>query len=204
MTLTSTELLNNRPASHREFIRLVELRAMELRDIAGVSDNEPLDPRQLAESYGASILTLDDIDNVEASDRAWASSVSAKEWSGASFSLPDGNLLIILNANQTPERANVTIVEEIAHDYLGHRPSLVSRKVDHKSSLLSRTFDKATEDEAYWTAAAALLPGRTVAQAIFAGTPLTDLAAAYSVSLELVEFRVKVLNLWPKRTIRSS
>ncbi len=99
----------------------------------------------------------------------------------------------LLHPSQTPERANVTIMEEVAHVHLGHQPS---RLVATSSGMEKREYNETDEKEAYWTAAATLLPRHAVAQAVWRGQSVEDLAAAYGVSRECVEFRIKTLRLW--------
>lgn len=59
-----------------------------------------------------------------------------------------------------------------------------------------REYDEETEKEAYWTAAAALLPKKVVAMAVYNEVPASQLAARYGTSRELVEMRIKLLKLW--------
>lgn len=66
--------------------------------------------------------------------------------------------------------------------------------------LYKRIYDDAVEQEAYWTAAAALLPSKAVAMAVYRGETADDLAVRYSVSSELAEMRIKTLGLWSHLT----
>jgi Zn-dependent peptidase ImmA (M78 family) len=110
--------------------------------------------------------------------------------------LPEGRFLVLLHPNQTPERAAVTVMEEVAHAYFEHRPS---RLVTERNGFARREYDKQIEQEAYWTAAAAMLPRLVVAHAVWRGQSAEDLATQYHVSVELAEFRIKVMRLWPER-----
>ncbi len=53
-------------------------------------------------------------------------------------------------------------MEEICHAYFGHKPSLVT----HANGITTRQYDKAAEQEAYWTAGATLLPSEAVAKRV--------------------------------------
>jgi Zn-dependent peptidase ImmA (M78 family) len=116
-----------------------------------------------------------------------------KAWSGGGLSLPDGEFVIILHPDQTPERTNSTVMEEIAHRYLGHAPSSI---ITESSGLSRRIFDEQTEREAYWTAAAALLPANSLARAIWRRETVESVAKRFGVSVELVCFRIKIMGLW--------
>lgn len=96
--------------------------------------------------------------------------------------------------NQTEERARVTLLEEVAHRFLGH--SL------HKIGQGKRdSYDEAQEKEAYFTAAAVLLPQFDLARALYDGESVGAIAARFGVSSELVEMRIKINNLWHHRTL---
>jgi Zn-dependent peptidase ImmA (M78 family) len=107
--------------------------------------------------------------------------------------LPGGQTLVILNPRQTAERAAVTAVEEFAHAHYGHAPSRLERL---PSGLVCRDYDAQAEREAYWTAAATLLPSEVVARAVWRRVCAEELATTLGVSTQLVEFRIKVLRLW--------
>jgi hypothetical protein len=179
----------------RETLRSIEAHATALRERAGIGALDRLDPRVLAPNYGVIVADLDDLTHLAPGDRAHLRSVDARVWSGMGMPLPGGQLLVILHPCQTPERAASTIMEEIAHAHLGHEPSQL---VTDASGLVRRQYDATVEREAKWTAAAALLPAKAVARAVWVGMAAETLAAEFAVSVELVEFRIKVLHLWPQ------
>ncbi len=176
----------------RAFMEHVEHHAVELRRRAGVGPTDRLDPRTLTTELRIHIVTLDDIRDLSAEDRAHLAAVDARVWSGAGMSLPDGYTLVILHPNQTDERAAATIMEEVCHAYFGHKPSQL---ITLPGGIVKRAYHPEAEREAYWTAAAALLPAQVVAKAVWRGTA-RELVTEYRVSIELVEFRVKTLRLW--------
>lgn len=178
--------------------RMIEESALELRRKAGAGPDEPIDVSTCAGRLHAAITVLD-TSHLPVEDKAKLDAMSAKVWSGAAKKMPNGQLQIMLNPNQTLERMNVTVFEEIAHDYLNHVPSALN-----ETGVPGRSYDRQQEDEAYWVAAATLLPSRVVAQAVWKGTPGAVVAARYGVSVELFEFRVKRLNLWSRYAVRIS
>lgn len=166
---------------------------MALREQVGVSPQGRLDPFAAAPKFGIVVGDLTSL-QLDPCDLQRLEVIDARTWSGGAKQLPDGRYLVLLNPNQTAERGVTTVMEEIAHVYFGHRPSALAAE---PTQLIGRTFDEADEDEAYWTGAAALLPSMVVARAVWHAAPVEALASAYGVSLELVEFRIKTLRLWP-------
>ncbi len=117
------------------------------------------------------------------------SNLDAKQWSGMGNALPTGELLVVLNRHQTPERARVTLLEEVAHHYHRHTP--VSIGPGGRAEYYTEE-----EQEAKFTAAATLLPSKEIAKAVYRGDSAASIASKYGASVELVEMRIKTLNLW--------
>lgn len=177
----------------KQLTKFAETRARELREIAGVGPEEPLDPLALATRFGILVVTPEQVMGLPGEHAETLGSLSAKEFSGGARVLPDGTLLVIANPKQTPERLRSTVMEEVAHRHLGHKPSIITAGPNGAGM---RTHDKELEHEAYWTGAAALLPAICVSRSIWKQEPAATIAARFGVSVELVEFRIKTLNLW--------
>lgn len=181
----------------RAFLRQLEEGAVALRFRAGVAPLGPLDPRVVQKQLGCTIVTPEAVAVMLPEVRARVREVTPREWSGTGLPMPDGHLLVLLNPNQTVERAGVTALEEVAHAHYGHEPT---RIVTLSNGAVKRVFSPRNEQEAYWTAAAALLPMKAVGLAVWRGQTAVDLAADYGVSIELAEFRIKILGLWTHYT----
>ena len=125
-----------------------ECNALLLRNQAGVLPNEPFEPFNHLDQLDVVLKSIDEL-NLPKDLADDAKSYTAKDWSGGGRVLPNGKLLILLNKNQTQERMNVTLLEEIAHYHYGHEPTTVG--VEGWNN-----YDPAQEREAYFTAAAAL------------------------------------------------
>lgn len=160
-----------------------------LRARAGVGPYEPFDSLALASQLGVVLKYPDEVDNLPEDLLAEMNRLDAKEWSGMGHELPTGKLFVVLNRNQTPERARVTLLEEVAHQYHGHTPVGVGPSGRAQ-------YHPEEEQEAKFTAAAALLPSKEVAKAVYRGDSVAHLASKYGASTELVEMRIKTLNLW--------
>lgn len=179
----------------RQYIEFSDRHALALRQRAGVSATAPLNPFALTSEFGIIVVKPDDIQDLSPEDRERIAGTDAKIWSGGAKALPNGQSLVILNPHQTPERASVTVMEEVAHCYLGHKPT---RLYALPNGLYQRDYDPVAEREAYWTAAATLLPSNRVGRAVWRRQSAEDLAKEFGVSIELVEFRIKILRLWDR------
>lgn len=190
------------PASGlRDFLRRIEENGLVLRQKAGIGAEERLYPRALATEFKLQFVEMDELTDLSPADRAYIESLDAKQWSGSSIRLPNDEWLVILHPCQTSERATVTTMEEIAHVYYGHKPS---RLVTDATGVTHREYNSQIEDEAYWTASAALLPSKAVARRVYRGFTTEAIAAEFGVSIQLVEFRIKTLRLWSDHKARHS
>src|SRR5437660_873225 len=102
-----------------------ELRALALRDFAGVSPQEPLDPFALAQFAKLRVVDFDQIKDLSDESREHLLGAGTNEWSGGACSqpLPNGWRIVILNPAHGVQRNRATLMEEIAHVFLGHKPN---------------------------------------------------------------------------------
>jgi Zn-dependent peptidase ImmA (M78 family) len=165
-------------------MRSIEENALLIRQQLGIDSVTAFDPFEIVKRSGTIIKFLDEIEGVSKEIK-----FDAKTWSGTGMIMQDGKYAILLNPNQTRERMNVTVLEEIAHKYYKHVPNVLGS--DGRLHL-----DKSEEEEAYWTAAAILVPSKVLAMTMYKKESAAELAKRYGASVELVEMRIKLLNFW--------
>jgi len=180
--------------------RHYEIRAAGLRDFAGLRKPEqPLDPFKLAKYAKLLIAPYEEIVGLSEETRKHLLGEGKDMWSGgaASIPLPDGRKLIILNPSHGKNRQRATLMEEISHVFLGHKPSrLQIKRRDKKGNIVARDYNADIEEEAYGTGAAALIPYLALKRYVAEGKTSAEIARHFGVSRALVEFRIKVSKLW--------
>jgi hypothetical protein len=179
--------------------RQFELRALGIRDFAGVRPDAALDPFRLAKFANLLVVDFDQIKGLTEEAREHLLGAGSEKWSGgaASTPLPDGRRMVILNPTHGRMRTNATLMEEISHVFLGHQPSRLSVAVQNsRGQTISRDYRKADEEQAYGTGAAALVPYSSLRKFVLHGHTSTEIAKRFHVSRELVEYRLKVTRLW--------
>jgi len=185
--------------------RQFELYALGFRDFADVRPDVPLDPFRLARFANLLVVSFDQIKGLNPDVREHLLGEASEKWSGGACSipLPDGRRIVILNPNHGRMRTNATLMEEVSHVFLGHRPSRLKVVAETASGrTISREYRKADEEAAYATGAAALVPFSALRRFLFEGQTSQQIAKHFHVSRELVEYRLKVTRLW--RTYRSA
>ena len=178
-----------------------EIRAAGLREFAGLRRPEqPLDPFTLAKYAKLLVVPYEQIEpllSVETKEHLIGEGKDM--WSGgaASQPLPDGQKLIILNPTHGRNRHRATLMEEICHVFLGHKPSrLAIKRRDKQGKIVARDYNHEIEEEAYSTGAAALVPYLGLKKYVEEGKSSAEIARHYGVSRALVEFRIKISRLW--------
>lgn len=177
-----------------------EIRARALREFAGLKfDDQPLDPFKLARYAKLLVARLEDIEALSEESRSHLLGEGKDMWSGgaASQKLPDGRRLIILNPTHGKNRHSATLMEEVCHVFLGHRPSRLAIEAKNKQGkTIARDYDQAIEEEAYGTGAAALIPFTGLKRFVLQGKTSSEIARHFRVSRALVEYRIKISRLW--------
>lgn len=182
-----------------------ELRALGLRDFAGLRGDAPLDPFALAQYAKIWVVDFEQIEGLAPEIKAHLLGDGGQAWSGGTCSrnLPNGWRLVILNPTHGPQRMNATLMEEICHVFLGHQANrLAVVTTDKDGKQLARDYNDADEEAAYSIGAAALVPYASLRRFIERGWTAREIAKHFNVSRPLVEFRLKVTRLWDEYKTR--
>ena len=185
-----------------------ELRALALRDFAGVGPAEPLDPFALAQFAKLLVVDFDQIKELSEESREHLLGEATNEWSGGACSrpLPNGWRIVILNPAHGRHRNRATLMEEVSHVFLGHKANRLAiidegrnptvREGAVRKQTAARDYNKADEEAAYAIGAAALVPYAALRQLVLSGRSTEQIARRFQVSRQLVEYRIKVTHLW--------
>lgn len=169
----------------------VERRAAAIRRKLGLDQLAPLDPLRLADVLPAHVFYPE-----EFGDSPLARRLREIKWDGLAFCVADGTLMIVLNAAWPRTRQTATLMEELAHHLLGHKPCLIA--TNPTTGFLERSYDRAQEREAYDLGAALLLPKERIQRDVAAKCSAAEIAAAHSCSEDLVVYRIKRMRLWQR------
>jgi hypothetical protein len=179
--------------------RQFELQALGLRDFARVRADAPLNPFVLARFANLLVVDFKQIAGLSANTREHLLGPASAAWSGGACSraLPDGRKIIILNPNHGRQRQHATLMEEICHVFLGHTPNRLAIVAKGKGGqAVARDYQRADEEAAYATGAAALVPFGSLRRFVLQGKSASEIARHFRVSRELVGYRLKVTRLW--------
>lgn len=173
--------------------RAYERVGLKIRDFAGVSISEALDPFALAEFVKIAVIKPSGVADLPREVLAELIGRSRSCWSAVTLPLPDGHQLCIINPTHNVERTRATLMEEIAHVVLGHEPT---RIYHGPGGLPCREYKEANEQAAYGVGAASLVPYAALFMGLMDGASAESIAQQYGVSSQLVSYRIKITMLW--------
>lgn len=173
--------------------KIWEPKALELRRLAPVGVNGLIDPWGLAPKVNLLMVAADEklLGSLDDEYRLHLLGAGGKMWSGGvlPITLPDGNRICILNPTDSVGRRKSTLMEEIAHVHLKHKPT---KLVFDKGGVKFRDFNEAQEKEAFGVGAAALLPWHSFFHEINDGCTCAEIAKKYEVTDDLVRYRIQI------------
>jgi hypothetical protein len=182
--------------------RKYEQEARKIRAFAGLKrEDDPLDPFALAPYAGLLVIDFEQIEGLSEQARTHLLGEGAKDWSGGTFTrlLPNGRQLVILNPKHGRQRHQATLMEEVCHVFLGHRPNkLEITNTNEQGKIVARDYDDADEEEAYSVGAAALVPYAALHRFVMSGKTTFQIAKHFGVSRPLVIYRMQISLLWPE------
>ena len=173
----------------RGFKSWCEETALAVRKHQGLAPTAPLSPFVLARELRVEVIQPVDLKELSEDVRRRLLGQHADCWSAST--LPGKRRpRIVYNPSHSAARQNSDLMHELAHIFLGHKPTMLF--VDPNTDLALRTHDKAQEEEANWLAGCLLLP-RDVLVHIKA-TGLSDESACrqYGVSSKMLIYRMNV------------
>lgn len=181
--------------------RSYEIHALGLREFAGLlKDDQRLEPFELARYAKLLVLSFDQVEPLLTPEtKAHLLGDGKNAWSGGATSqaLPDGRKIIILNPTHGKNRQNATLMEEISHVFLGHKPSRLAIETEAKDGkVIARDYNAEIEEQAYSVGAAALVPYSGLRRFVEKGKTSRAIARHFDVSNQLIEYRMKVSGLW--------
>lgn len=174
------------------FLDWVERKAFRLRDFLKLSPTDILDPYRLARRMGAKILSPYDVVGLSDSDINELLCENSSCWSAGTVRLPNRQIVIVLNPTHPDTRKRATLMEELSHMHLNHKPTDL---IILEGEFAMRCYKKTQETEAYWVGAAALLPKAVLQYARINRINKGLLAEEYGVSKDLVGFRTRVTGI---------
>lgn len=171
----------------------LEATAEQFRKDLKLKSDAALDSLRL-DVEGVEVIKLTQTNCLDAATVKRLRTEACDEWSAMSVPLNENqdHWAVLLNDCHTVERQRVTLLEEIWHILLGHK--LV--KIAKVAGSYGRTYDTSEEHDAYYLAAATLLPRNAILKAVAERETSDDMAERFGTSPELAEYRIKRLGLW--------
>lgn len=171
----------------------IEKAAEAIRRGVGLDQLSVLDPSLLVSRLDAEVFHLRDliVDDEVALHRARRISFDGLASAHPAFGSP----VILLNCGKPRRRRMATLMEELGHLLLEHKPC---RMEPHPElGIVQRTFNREQEHEAYDLGSALLLPKQRIQRDVKdLELLISQIADEHGCSDELVTYRVRRMRLW--------
>lgn len=171
----------------------IENTAEAIRASVALDQLAVLDPTLLVDRLDADVFHLRDL---IVNDDIALRRARRVQFDGLASHHPEfGSPVILLNCGKPRRRRMATLMEELGHLLLEHKPC---RLAPHPElGMIQRTFDREQENEAYDLGAALLLPKQRIQRDVkdlklFVG----QIAEEHGCSDELVTYRLRRMRLW--------
>ncbi len=173
----------------------MEEMAQDFRQELGLSPQDILDPLSI-KIKNVNVYTTNHLEQFKIDMKiiTHLNGEGCDKWSAMSIPLDENydKWAILRNNKHSIERQRITFLEECWHILLGHKLTKISKF----GSNFGRTYEHQEEHDAYYLASATLLHESTIRDFIEVKKNITQLAQKYSVSTDLIEYRIKRLGLW--------
>lgn len=173
----------------RGFKTWTERVALSLRNDLGLSPDDALDPRLLAQHLEARLATPYEIAGMSEANLKQLLEIDPWGWSAVSI-LEDESPLIIYNPRHSKARQASDIMHELAHLILDHKPATLIASPD--GNFVMRSYNETQENEANWLAWALLLPRDVLMKCKKRALSSEQIAQSYGVSEKLVNYRLQI------------
>jgi hypothetical protein len=182
----------------RGFKSWCEETALNVRQHQDLASTAALSPFVLARELRVEVIQPANLKDLSEDVRRRLIGQHSDCWSA--ITIPgERRFLIVYNPSHSAARQNSDLMHELAHIFLGHKPTMLF--LDPNTDLALRTHDKAQEEEANWLAGCLLLPRGVLLH--IKSTGLTDESACrqYGVSAKMLSYRMNVsgVNLQHRR-----
>lgn len=155
----------------------------EVRRKMGLARCAPFDPFAYVEVLGIRCRPVSALPGCSDETLAYVAGEGRKDFSAVTV-YNGARAIVVYNDNNDPERQKSDVSHELSHITLGHVP----RPILGDGGC--RMWDKEQEDEAAWLSGALLVPADVALAIACKGTPVEKAALFYSVSVELMRYRL--------------
>ncbi|RWQ69329.1 MAG: ImmA/IrrE family metallo-endopeptidase [Mesorhizobium sp.] len=158
-----------------------------------------LNPRQLAATQGIRIWVPDEIPGLSENALYQLTKKDPSGWSAVTICVEDMSL-IITNDRHSNERQNNSIMHELSHIILEHKPGRVF--VSSTGQMLLSEYDRVQEEEANCFSGTLLVPRDALLHVLGQGADFVSAARHFEVTRDLLQMRVNLTGVERQLTAR--
>jgi Zn-dependent peptidase ImmA (M78 family) len=171
----------------RGFITWCENAARGYRRELRLQPFDALNPRQLASNFKVRIWKPSEVPGLSETSLKQLTQTDPRSWSAATVCVGDKHV-IITNDTHSNERQNNSIMHELSHIILKHKPAQVF--VSNTGQMMLNVYDNTHEEEANCLSGTLLVPRDALLHLLGEGYDHVRAAAHFVVTVDVIKMRV--------------
>ena len=183
----------------RGFKTWCETVAHQKRRSLKVPSTAPLDPYLLAEDMGVAVIYVEQVPDLAPGTLDQLTKHDPDSWSAVTVCWKN-KYLIVMNSAHAKTRQSSSLMHELAHLIIGHKPARLDITPDGLMYL--STYDKTNEEEANWLSGASCFHVTPSCISDVWGLTNEETAALYGCSTSMVLFRINTYRRGPATPAR--
>lgn len=183
-------ILDSKATFYRGFKTDAERIAFQYRELLELEKYEPLPASQLAKYIGVDLKTPSDIPGLREVSLNDLYGNGSDSWSGITLPTKFNGVVVIFNPKESKARRESTLMHEMSHIILSHKPSVIGST--EAVSIPLRNYDPVQENEASWLGSCLQLPRDMLLWCCKNKMNHDEIAKYANASVKMVQFRLNV------------
>lgn len=183
-------ILDSKATFYRGFKKDAERIAHQYRELLELKKIDPLPASLLANYIGVDLKTPLDILGLREISLNDLYGKGSDSWSGVTLDTKFNEVVVIFNPKESKARRESTLMHEMSHIILNHKPSVIGSS--KAVSIPLRNYDPVQESEASWLGSCLQLPRDMLLWCYKNKMNHNEIAKYSNASVKMVQFRINV------------
>lgn len=183
-------ILDSKASFYRGFKTDAERIALQYREFLKLENHEPLPAKLLAKYIGVDLKTPSDIPGMSEESLQDLFGEGSDSWSGITLPTKYNGVVVIFNPRESKARRESTLMHEMAHIILNHKPSVIG--CTDTVCIPLRNYNPIQENEASWLGSCLQIPRDMLLWCCKKSMYHDEIAKYANASMKMAQFRFNV------------
>lgn len=183
-------ILDAKAKFYHGFKQDAERITLQYRQLLKLESHAPLPAKLLAKYVGVDLKTPSDIPGLREDALQDLYGEGSDSWSGITLPTKYNGVVVIFNPKESKARRESTLMHEMSHIILNHKPSVIGST--KAVSIPLRNYDPIQENEASWLGSCLQLPRDMLLWCCKNKMDREEIARYANASIKMTQFRLNV------------